>query len=70
MKESFIRWNTIFAERIIFQETVFSVRHQTPVNGRKKNVIRRFAGKLIVRANVIFYMKTVAKIQNSEEKRK
>ena len=38
--------------------------------GRKKNVIRRFAGKLIVRANVIFYMKTVAKIQNSEEKRK
>ena len=39
--ESFYGWNTIFAGRIIFQETVFSVKHQIPVNGMTQNVIRR-----------------------------
>ena len=46
-------WNTIFAGRIIFQETVFSVKHQIPVNGRKKNVIRRFAGKSVVKNGTV-----------------
>ena len=47
------RMDTIFAGRIIFQETVFSVKHQIPVNGRKKNVIRRFAGKSVVKNGTV-----------------
>ena len=50
---SFLGWNTIFAGRIIFQETVFYVKHQIPVNGRKKNVIRRFAGKSVVKNGTV-----------------
>ena len=36
-----------------FSRNCFSVKHQIPVNGRKKNVIRRFAGKSVVKNGTV-----------------
>lgn len=42
-----------------FKKSVFSVKHQIPVNGRKKNVIRRFAGKSVVKNGTDFDIKNI-----------